>query len=248
MTALDAVALFGGGLVAGVINAMAGGGSALTVPLLMMLGLDANVANGTNRVAVLAQAGASTQSFHQRDVRPWGLTARAAPAAIAGALLGAWLATRLSAPTMKAAFGGVFLVLAGWFALRPKSLTPRPGEAASRPGLGALAGLFGVGVYGGLFQAGVGVPLLLVAVRGLGLDLVRANALKVGVVGLYTVVVLAVFGAAGHIAWGPGLTLAAGGLVGSRLGVGLAVERGAGFVRWVVVLALGAAGVRSVFF
>jgi hypothetical protein len=235
----------GGGLIAGVINAMAGGGSALTVPLLMLVGLDANVANGTNRLAVLAQAGSSGWSFHQRGVRPWALARRAAPVAIAGALLGAYLATRLSAPAMEQAFGVVFLALAVFFAVRPKSLDPTEMAVVERPGWGALVGLFGVGLYGGLFQAGVGVPLLLVAVRGLGLDLLQGNALKVAVIGVYTALVLVIFGAAGHLAWQPGLVLAVGGLVGSRLGVGLAVRRGAGLVRWVVVLALGAAGLRA---
>ncbi len=241
---LAAALLVGGGAIAGFVNAFAGGGSALTIPLLMFAGLDAHLANGTNRLAVLVQAGVSGHAFHQREVRPWALSARAAVPAVVGAGLGAVVATRLSAPTLNAAFGVVFLTLAAAMAARPSWLLPGDSGPVGRPGVGALLALFGVGLYGGLFQAGVGIPLLLVAVRGLGLDLVHGNALKVAVVGTYTALVVVIFGGVGHIDWLAGALVAVGGLLGSRLGVRFAVEKGAAAIRWGVVVALTVAGLR----
>ncbi|MCA9547611.1 MAG: sulfite exporter TauE/SafE family protein, partial [Myxococcales bacterium] len=153
---LHALLLVGGGAAAGFVNAFAGGGSALTVPLLMLTGMDARLANGTNRLAVWAQAWISAHAFHQKGVRPWPLTARAAAPALAGALLGALLATRISPEGTRWGFGVVFLLLAATLAFRPDWLVPTGRPALERPGRSGWLALFGVGLYGGLFQAGVG--------------------------------------------------------------------------------------------
>lgn len=243
-----AALLVAGGAGAGFINAFAGGGSALTVPLLMLTGLDARLANGTNRLAVWAQAVISGHAFHQKGVRPWGLTAKAAVPAVSGALLGSLFATRISPDSTQGAFGVVFLALAALMAFRPSALALTDTPQVDKPGLGAFLSLFAVGIYGGLFQAGVGVPLLLVCVKALGTDLVQGNAIKVVVVGLYTTLVLLVFSSAGQVDWVAGGLLALGGVAGSRLGVRFAVEKGAAIIRWGVVVALGVAGARMLLF
>ncbi|MCA9541243.1 MAG: sulfite exporter TauE/SafE family protein [Myxococcales bacterium] len=237
--------LLAGGAAAGFINAVAGGGSALTLPLLMLTGLDASVANGTNRVAVAVQAATGTVTFHRSGVRPWRAAVYALAPSMAGALIGAVVATHLAPPTMEIAFGVIFLGLAVLLALKPSFLDP-PAEAEPRPiGMGGGLALFAVGFYGGLFQAGVGIPLLVVLVRVTGLDLVRSNAMKLGLVCVYTTAVLAIFGSAGQLEWRAGAVLAAGGLVGSSLGARAAVVRGAPFIRRLVMLALVLAAAKA---
>ena len=241
------VALVAGGVVAGFVNTLAGAGSALTLPLLMFTGLDASVANGTNRVAVLLQSFAGASTFHAQAVRPWGAAAAALPVIVAGAVIGAVGATHVSPTAMKRLFGVVFLSLAVVMASRPAWLVPNPplGSEPHPPGPGGHAAFFVVGLYGGVFQAGVGIPLLLVVVRALGTDLVAGNAAKTGLVLVYTLAILGIFGSAGQIAWGPGIMLASGAVVGSIVGARFAVRRGAGFVRRLVMVALVAAGAHA---
>ncbi len=237
-------ALVVGGVAAGFVNTLAGGGSALALPLLMLTGLDASQANATNRVAVLLQSTAGAAAFHRRDVRPWGPTAKALPPAIVGAVLGALVAARIPPLAMSRLFGAIFLLLAVLMVAKPRWVVPDPGDTPPHGPTwrGALT-LFAVGLYGGVFQAGVGIPLLLVTVRALDLDLVAGNAAKTGLVAVYTLLVVLVFQSQGQIAWGPGLFLAGGAIAGSVLGAQVAIDRGTALVRGIVLVALAAAGV-----
>jgi uncharacterized membrane protein YfcA len=101
-----------------------------------------------------------------------------------------------------------------------------------------LAIFLGIGFYGGFIQAGVGFLLLAVIVPGLGLDLVRGNALKV-VLGLaHMVISLPVFVARGQVDLTAGIALALGNMAGAWIGTRLAVLRGGRFVRWVLAGAI----------
>lgn len=233
-----------GGAAAGFVNAIAGGGSALTLPLFVLVGLDATLANGTNRIGVLVQSAAATSTFHRKGVRPWPLLGRLFPVVLAGAALGAWTAANLPPLQTERALAVVFVLLAGVTLARPGWLDPPTEDAPAKPGAGAWAAAFVAAYFGGLFQVGVGILLLLVLARGFGVDLVRANAVKVGIVFSYTFAVIAVFAWHGEIAWVPGLVAAVGGLIGSVAGAHAAVERGAPFVRKVLVAALIAAALR----
>lgn len=229
-----------GGAAAGFVNAMAGGGSALTVPLLVYAGLDVSMANGTNRVGVLVQAVGATVAFHRKGVTQWAALGRSVVPVSLGAVAGALVAARMPPGSIQSAFGVVFLALAVLMVARPSWVVPtvKPGVEARNPPPWGLAALVAVGVYAGMFQAGVGIPLLLVLVQALRVDLVTANALKGGIVVVYTVMVLGVFGGHSQIDWPSGLLLAAGGWVGSALGAKAAVERGAGLVKGAVMVVL----------
>jgi len=234
-----------GGAGAGFVNTVAGAGSALTLPLLMLAGLDAGEANGTNRLMVLTQSASATLSFHARRVRPWSAATRTIPPVLAGAGLGALIAVNLPADALERIFGGVFLLLAVLMVARPSWLIPAERGGGPRPpGLGGHLSLFAVGLYGGALQAGVGIPLLLVLVRAVRVDLVAGNALKVLLVTVYIGLTLVIFAFGGQLRWAPGLLLAAGALVGSLLGASAAVKGGPRFIRWVIVAALSAAAVR----
>ncbi len=230
------------GAVASVINAMAGGGSLLTLPLLVALGLPPGLANGTNRVGVITQGLASVITFHRRGFREYRLVGRLLLPMMVGAGAGTALATRLPDDLLRVVFGAM---LAGWAVL----LVVRPGRflqapAEPRPaGVPALVLSLLIGVYGGFVQAGVGFPLLALLVLHLGHPAVQANAVKVALTLGFTLVSLPMFVLAGQVAWKEGLTLAAGSMVGGWLGTRLQIRAGANLVRWVVVLAVAASGV-----
>jgi uncharacterized membrane protein YfcA len=126
--------------------------------------------------------------------------------------------------------------------VRPGRFVTTPAEVVGvRPLSHVLA--LAVGIYGGLLQVAVGFPLLALLTAHLGYGAVRANAIKVALVLVYTLVALPVFVLAGHVAWREGAALAVGSLVGGWLGTRLQIRRGANLVRWVVVVAAVASGV-----
>lgn len=234
------------GFVASVINTIAGGGSLLTLPLLVALGLPPGLANGTNRVGVVMQMVASAGTFHRRGFRDYRLFVRLVIPMTLGSLAGAFMATRLHDELLRVVFG---VMLAAWAVL----LVVRPGRFLHAPpqprAIGPLALVLSVlvGVYGGFLQAGVGFPLLALFVLYLGYPAVEANAAKSVLTLVYSLVSLPVFMMAGQVAWREGLVLAAGSMVGGWLGTRLQIRAGANLVRWGVVIAVAASGVAMLF-
>ena len=231
MLAILAVA----GVVAGVINTMAGGGSLLTLPLLVAAGLPASVANGTNRLAVVMQGVSAVATFHRRGVRDYGaLRAIALPMSL-GAVGGAWAATRMSDAWLRPLFGGFLILWAVVIAVRPGRFFEPPASPRSMGPLSWLAAA-ATGAYGGFAQAGVGFPLMALLISGLGYPVVRANALKVAVVLVFTLLVVPIFVWQGQVAWPQGVALACGSTLGGFLGSRWQIRSGAGAVRWVVIV------------
>lgn len=225
------------GLLAGIVNTLAGGGSFLTVPLLVLLGLPGGVANGTNRFGVLVQSVIAAGSFRAHGVLEVRSAGRVLAPLALGALTGALVVSRLPDATFERAFGVVMLLL-----LIPSYFRrSRPGPEAEGGRAWSptvAAGMFFlIGVYAGAFQAGVGV-LLLLALSHSGFDLVRANALKVLVVAAATFVALPVFILAGQVAWLPAGVLAVGLAGGAIIGARLAVRGGERLIRPFVVVAV----------
>ncbi len=239
MSTLDVLILLGGGLLAGVINAMAGGGSLLTVPLLSLAGVGGLDANGTNRVAVLIQNVTSGIGYHERGVRPYRATGRVLPPALAGGLAGALLVSQIDDELFERLFGLLMiplLVLALW---KPKT------SAADRtwPAGLTIVVFFGLGFYAGAVQAGVGILLLLVLSR-MGFDLVQGNGVKTHlVIAITACVALPIFIWNDQVEWLPALVLSVGTGVGGYLGARIAADGGERIIKPVLVVAvLGLAG------
>lgn len=230
--------LFMAGLVAGTLNVVAGGGSMLTLPVMIFLGLPATVANGTNRVAILAQNVVAVAGFRRHGMWEAGWMRLAAPPALVGAALGTWVAIRIGDLAFQRVLAGAMVAAALWMVWRP--LKGAEGNRSGPPEEGwrrlLLAGAFaGVGFYGGFLQAGVGFVILAVTTSA-GLDLVRGNALKVLLVLVFTPLALAVFQVSGKVDWGMGLALASGNVLGGLLGVRLTVLKGHEWIRRVVTV------------
>ncbi|MFV1959052.1 MAG: sulfite exporter TauE/SafE family protein [Planctomycetota bacterium] len=246
MDAATVLLLLAGGLAAGFVNTVAGGGSVITLPILMgVAGLPATVANGTNRIAILLQNVAAVGGYrrggvlHVRGVLP------VLPPVLVGAVGGAWTATQIDPRTMRTLFAFVIVLVAVSVVVRA---VPRPARAAQE-----LAGspepwrsllFLGIGFYGGFVQAGVGFLLLAGLVLGGGFDLVRSNAAKVLLVLLYTPLTLLLFAQAQHVAWVPGLVMAGGSITGALIASTLAVRKGSTWIRWVLLVAAVAAAAR----
>lgn len=232
------LALFGAGLVAGALNVLAGGGSFLTLPVLLFLGLPSTLANGTNRVGILVQNAGAVWGFHRYRVLPWRWALVSAVPATVGAGLGTVLALWVSDEAFRKILAALMVVVTQWTLIDPagRSRRAKPDEPdepvpplTGGRSIGVAMAFFGVGVYGGFVQAGVGFFLLAVTTAA-GLDLVRGNALKVLVILVFTVLSLGIFAAQGQVDWWLGASLAAGSLLGGQIGVRLTVLKGH---RWV---------------
>ncbi len=215
------------GVVAGFINTVAGGGSMLTVPALMLVGLPANVANATNRVGVLLQSGAATAAFERRGALDRRTALILAPLIVLGSFAGSQLAAVLPNAIFEPILIGTMITVALFLLLRRRSPTEADADSAahdlkSRPV--AVVGLLFAGFYGGFIQAGVGLVLLAVVAGTLNHSLGVANALKSAVVFALNIVALAVFASQGLVDWIPGFVLAIGAVAGSQLGVRLSLE------------------------
>lgn len=229
----DALLLAAGGLVAGVVNTLAGGGSLLTVPLLTFLGLPGTLANGTNRIGVLVHNGVASWGFWREGVSGFGTALPLVLPVALGAVIGALGASRLSDASFERAFGLLMLAL-----LIPL-LRPRDPERRSRP-LAALPRtllFFAIGVFGGAFQAGVGILLLYGLSLG-GADLVRSNAVKVVLNFCFSLLVLPIFASAQQVALPEGCALAGGFAVGGLLGPRVAVRGGERVIKPVLAFAV----------
>lgn len=231
------LALAVAGLVSGFVNVAAGGGSALVLPLLVLFGLPADVANGTNRLNVLTQSLTGFTTFHRAGrVETKGVLPLVGASA-AGAVVGAALASRVPEPALRWVLLLTMLAVSVAMIAAPALVR---GAGAERPlrlresPLGTL-GVFAAALYGGFVQAGVG--LVLVAVLGglLRYDLVRANALKMLCTFVYSVVALAVFAWSGQVAWGPAAVLAVTSPIGAWLGVRFTLRIPATWLRWLVL-------------
>lgn len=234
---LGYLALFFAGGVAGTLNVIAGGGSFLTLPLLIFLGLPPGIANATNRVAIFLQNVGAVWSFKRFGVLDTRALLWAAVPATLGAVPGTWLALVISDRAFQKTLALLMVAVTVWTLWSPGS---RPGSrsADSKPRYLALgAGFFLTGVYGGFIQAGVGFLVLAVTTLA-GLDLVRGNAVKVLSILCFTGLSLGIFAWQGRIDWGLGLCLAGGNVLGGLLGARLTVLKGHGWVKNAVTVTI----------
>jgi uncharacterized membrane protein YfcA len=230
--ALEVALLALAGFVSSAINMVAGGGSFLTLPLLIFLGMPPGEANATNRVGVLAQNIAGVVGYHRDGVLDWGFARATFLPCVVGALAGAWASLYVGDREFRRVLSIVMVLMTLVAFIDPARF--RVAEPKARGALVVL-GFLAAGFYGGFIQAGVGF-LLLALTSLLGLDLVRGNAVKVFLALVQVVVSLGLFAWAGRVQWGAGLALAAGSIAGSMVGVHLTVLKGHAWVQRVVTV------------
>lgn len=208
--------IFAIGAVAGFVNTAAAGGSLLTLPVLILSGLPSDLANGTNRVAILLQNVVGVRGFKHHGVWNPRRSLLFGVLALIGAIPGAMVAVEISDEWFDRVLAVVVVVMGGYLLLQGKK--GRRGLSAppswKRVRLSAPLFLL-IGFYGGFIQAGVGF-LILATLTGLaGFDLARANAVKVFVILVYTTAALFIFLWNDSVDWVKGLVLAGGNMIGA---------------------------------
>jgi hypothetical protein len=220
------------GVAGGFINVNAGGGSLITLPLLIMFGLPPHVANGTNRIAVLFQNLSSVWKFKKSGYFHWKAALILGLPAMAGAFAGSRIALELPEDLFQTIIAGVMLVSISMI-LIPKKKHQGADQKEIKPGLPHILLFLFIGLYVGFIQAGVGF-LIIAALSLLGsFSLVRINSLKVMIILLCMIPSLLVFSGEGKIDLAFGIVLALGNTAGGWLGTHFAVQKGD---RWIKVV------------
>jgi uncharacterized membrane protein YfcA len=223
------------GIFSGFVNTVAGGGSLITLPLLIFLGLPPAAANATNRVAVIVQSFAGTAAFHKQKLINYRLSIPLGISATAGSAIGAWYSTSLDEETFTRIIAVVIVLVVISMFFKTKTYTAeQAGEARSN--WAGLVIFFFIGLYGGFLQAGVGFLIMAALNRYYRIDLVRTNAIKVLVVFIYTIIAVAIFIWTDLIAWKIGLLLAGGNAAGAWWASYWSVKKGEKGIRIVVAV------------
>jgi uncharacterized protein len=235
------------GFVAGVVNTIAGGGSFLVLPLLVLLGMPDQVANGTNRIAIALQSLYSVRAYHERrPIDPNAVLTLLLPS-LPGLVLGFVLATVLSPAAFRNVVGALFLAFVAFMLAQPRLLLERRERPLHLPRWVEWGVLFLIGMYAGFLQAGVGL-LLLVALSALhGRELVDANGLKLALIAVWIVPTMIWFAATGQVEWVPGLLVGVGNFLGAKVGASWAVKKGNNLIFTFLVVVMVATGVSMLF-
>lgn len=239
------ITVFGIGIIAGFLNVMAGGGSLMTLPMLIFLGLPVAVANGTNRVAILAQNLTAVVAFRRHGYTDMRTGLAFALTTVPGAVAGALVAITVSEDLFRAILAGV-LVIAVIGLLVPRRTGEQRHDTPQHARLVAFLSFFAVGFYGGFIQAGVGFLIMIVLHQFLRFDLVRTNMHKVLVVLVFSVPALMVFAITGNVAWPTAIALAVGNSTGAIVATRVSVKGGDRSIRVVLGIALLMMAIRLV--
>jgi hypothetical protein len=226
------------GIIAGFINTMAGGGSLLSLPVLIFLGLPPGVANGTNRIAILLQNISGIAGFKSKGVFVFPYSLWLGLSALLGSILGAKISVDLDGKIFNQIIAVVMIAVVLITLFNPIKKGANILEDLSKKSqiIGVISFFF-IGIYGGFIQAGVGFIILGSLSIINKMNLVRANSVKVFVVFIYTIAALVVFIIEDQIDWLFGLVLAVGNMTGAWVASRWSVDKGDKWIkRFLVVM------------
>jgi uncharacterized membrane protein YfcA len=222
--------LFSAGLAAGLLDSIAGGGGLITLPVLLGVGLPPQAALGTNKLQSSFGSGSATRHFVQTGTVRLRECLPGIAFTFVGAALGAWTVQRLNPELLRALIPWFLVAIAVYVLVSPR-LGFEDHPARVKPMLFFAAAGLGFGFYDGFFGPGVGSFWVLAIMLALGFNMTKATGWTKVMNFTSNVVSLAVFALGGHVWLVEGLVMAAGEIVGARIGAGLVVKRGARLIR-----------------
>jgi len=212
------------GIACGFINTLASSGSAVSLPMLMTLGLPALAANATNRLPVLFGSLMALLTFQAAGKMDWPAAWKIVLPATLGSMVGVYLAETLGNRQLGLVITAAVLVALLLLFTKLKEALAKDYHRLPRITPLGLLVLFLVGVWLGFIVLDGATYLLLVLILLFGYDLPHANALKVFLAMTTTLVPIVLFARAGDIWWTEGLLLSAGSLLGGYFGAKLSSQ------------------------
>lgn len=248
MTVTEILLLIGTGLVAGCINTLAGGGSLLTMPLLIFLGLPSAEANASNRVALFIQNIFSIRGFKSKGVSVFPYSYWASISACFGAVLGSMIAVDISDELFNKILAVVMVLVMLATVFKPSMAKDEVENFSKKKTTLSVILFFFVGIYGGFIQAGVGFLIIATVSLVHGIGMAKTNSIKVFVIFCYTILALAVFIYHDLVRWEYGLILAIGNATGAWFTSRWSVSIPDRYVRGFLLVAVSALAVKLWFF
>lgn len=226
--------LFATGVAAGFVDAIAGGGGLITVPVLLNLGLPPPVALGTNKLQASFGSGGAAWSYGRAGLIDFPACRLGIALSLLGSVAGSLAVRSLDVAFLRHLIPWLLVAIALYTLFRPQF-----GAADIRPRLRAgvfytLTGLV-IGFYDGFFGPGTGSFWAVAFMLGLGFNLTRATAHTKIMNFASNVGSLLVFLLGGQVVCAAGLTMGVGQWVGARLGARMVVRRGTKFIRPIFV-------------
>lgn len=233
------------GFIAGVINTIAGGGSMLTLPMLIFMGLPPTVANGTNRIGIFIQSITSIAGFKSKGIKPTSFGVYLGLSALVGSLIGAQIAVDIKGDTFNKILAVAMVIVVLFMVFKPKVNVQNLVERTQGKYLWlSILAFFFIGIYGGFIQAGVGIFILLALTSINYMSLVSSNAVKVLVVLIYTIGALVIFVYNNQIDYLYGVVLALGNASGGWIASRWSVKKGDGLVKVFLIIMVIAMAVK----
>lgn len=227
------------GFISGFLNVNAGGGSLITMPILIFLGLPSAIANGTNRVAIMAQNLTAISNFKKNGYFNLELSLILSLPALLGSLVGSSLAISISDKTFNAVLACVMVFVLVLIIWEPqKRLNIEKKELTAKDKIIGIIVFFFIGVYGGFIQAGVGFLIIASLTVITGYSLVKINSMKVFIVAVYMSISLIVFVINGKVDWLIGISLALGNSLGGYVGSSFSIKKGDKWIKRIMILAV----------
>lgn len=211
----------------------------------MLSGMPASIANATNRIAIFLQNSVATISYKQQKVYTWKEGLRFAIPATFGSIVGSSFAVNIDDKLFERILGIVLIGLVISMLLKSSTWTEGKVKKMTKKNKAIEWTIFfAIGAYGGFIQIGVGFMILAGCVLNGGLNIVKANAVKLFIVLCYTSISLAVFIYHDMINWHVGLTLALGNMTGAIIASRFIVSWGPKVMRYIVLVILFAVSMK----
>lgn len=249
MTITDALILIGAGLFTGVINTLAGGGSLITLPLLIFMGLPSVEANASNRIGIFLQSLVAAGGFKSKGVFVFPYAGWASISAVIGCLIGAQLAVDIKGELFNKILAVVMVIVMILTVFKPYLSKSGAIETfTTKSKIYSIGAFFIIGIYGGFIQAGVGFLIIATLTGFHGLNMAKTNSIKLFVVVCYTAVALFIFWWEDKIRWDYGLTLALGNSIGGWFASRWSVGKDDKWIRIIMIVTVFALAIKLWFF
>ncbi|NHN24704.1 sulfite exporter TauE/SafE family protein [Flavobacterium jejuense] len=237
------------GFIAGFLNTVAGGGTLLTLPTLILMGLPAPLANGTNRIAILVQTFTAVRGFKSKGVSSYPFSLYLGLSALVGSFIGAKLAIDIKGELFNRILAVIMILVLITILFNPKkNYTEIIEKTSGKPLYISLFIFFFLGIYGGFINAGIGFLMLLILPYVNGLSLLKSNATKVFVVFVYTIGAVIVFALEDKINYTLALTLTLGSASGAWFGSRWSVKKEDKVIRLFLVITVSSLAIKLWFF
>jgi len=219
------------GAVVSLINSIAGGGSTLSLPIMIFLGMPATVANGTNRIGLIIGNFSSAFNLMKHGYLNKKIFLQLLVPTIVGTLIGACVLVRIGDRAFQAILACVICLVVVMSNLRKDILGKPPATPPEKLTWKGAVGFALISIYGSIVQVGVGFVQIFGLTRYTGLEPIRVNALKNALTNVFLLISTTVLGIAGKIDWPIAIVMAVGACLGGYCGSFLQRKKGNKFIQ-----------------